>query len=73
MAERIEEIKKLIDGNSRLYIGHKYFLELVPDDPNLERNDALYIARDDRQYGLALIWNKLYFIKDYKYHEIFQA
>ena len=58
--------------DSKLYIGHKYFLEFVPSDPKFERNDALYIARDDRRYGLALTWNKLYFIKDYKYYEILQ-
>ena len=62
-----------LEKDSRLYIGHKYFLEFVPNDPKLGRNDALYIARDDRKYGLALVWNKLYFIKDYKYYEIFKA
>lgn len=61
-----------IGKDSKLHIGHKYFLEFVPSDPKLERNDALYIGRDDRQYGLALIWNKLYFIQDYKYYEMFR-
>ena len=62
-----------LEKDSKLHIGHKYFLEFVPSDPKLGRNDALYIARDDRRYGLALVWNKLYFIKDYKYYEIFKA
>lgn len=54
----------------RLWIGDTYYLQ---SGELHDGNSALYLTRDNGKYGLALVWNKLYFIKDHTLYEIFKA
>lgn len=54
----------------RLRIGDTYYLQSGTLN---DGNAALYLTRDNGKYGLALVWNKLYFIKDHTLYEIFKA